>query len=140
MEIIKLIEKNLKILFRSKTSSLVIFIGPLLIILLAGIAFNNSSTYQINIGTCVSEFYIDPTSHVGTGGSGRLLDNGISTMDEDVANRTDTIRKIHTNRQVITGNQLIIYDDDDVTALFTFDLKDASDVATEDNPKKKVPV
>jgi len=107
---------------------------------LRGTVIHNNAGYQINIGTCVSEFYIDPTSHVGTGGSGRLLDNGISTMDEDVANRTDTIRKIHTNRQVITGNQLIIYDDDDVTALFTFDLKDASDVATEDNPKKKVPV
>ena len=105
-----------------------------------GTVIHNNAGYQINIGICVSEFYIDPTSHVGTGGSGRLLDNGISTMDEDVANRTDTIRKIHANRQVITGNQLIIYDDDDVTALFTFDLKDASDVATEDNPKKKVPV
>ena len=34
-----------------------------------------------------------------------------------------TIEKIETNRWKVTGNQLILYDDDETTPLFTFDLK-----------------
>ena len=60
MEIIKLIDKNLKIMFRSKISSLIILIGPLLIILLAGIAFNNTAAYDIRVGV-FSESY-SPTA------------------------------------------------------------------------------
>ena len=48
MEILKLIEKNLKILFRNKFSAFIVVLGPILIILLAGLAFNNSSEYKFN--------------------------------------------------------------------------------------------
>jgi ABC-type multidrug transport system permease subunit len=51
METIKLIQKNLKILFRSKISSLIVLVGPLLVIILAGLAFNNSLSYNIKIST-----------------------------------------------------------------------------------------
>ena len=50
MKITTLVKKNLKIIMRSKTSSLIVIFGPLLIILLVGLAFDNSSLYNINIG------------------------------------------------------------------------------------------
>ena len=45
-----LIKKNFKLLLRSKSSALIILIGPLLIMLLTGLAFNNTNVYSINIG------------------------------------------------------------------------------------------
>jgi len=52
----KLIEKNLKILFRSKFSFFVVILGPILLILLAGLAFNNSAEYNIKIGTFSTDY------------------------------------------------------------------------------------
>lgn len=48
--------------------------------------------------------------------------------DATAANQAILI-KILTNKWEITGNQLIIYDDDDETALYTFDLKNAAGAA-----------
>ncbi|PIN75319.1 hypothetical protein COV18_03970 [Candidatus Woesearchaeota archaeon CG10_big_fil_rev_8_21_14_0_10_37_12] len=45
-----LVQKNLKNLLRAKTGSLIIILGPLLVILLAGLAFDNSNTYSVKIG------------------------------------------------------------------------------------------
>ncbi|MBW3019636.1 ABC transporter permease [Candidatus Woesearchaeota archaeon] len=45
-----LVAKNLRLLIRSKASSLVIVLGPLLLIFLAGIAFDNTSTYSLKLG------------------------------------------------------------------------------------------
>lgn len=56
-----LIKKNFKLLLRSKFSALIIFIGPLLIMLLTGLAFNNTNIYNINIGV-FSEEYTDITN------------------------------------------------------------------------------
>lgn len=56
MNIFTLIGKNVKILSRNKISLLVILLGPLLIISLAGIAFNNTSEYSIFIGTHSKEY------------------------------------------------------------------------------------
>lgn len=55
-----LIAKNFKQLLRTKTSSLIILLGPLIIITLLGYAFNNSNEYALNIGV-FSEQY-SPTS------------------------------------------------------------------------------
>ena len=44
--LISLIKKNSKLIVRSKSSSLVIIFGPLLIIGLVGAAFNTSSLYD----------------------------------------------------------------------------------------------
>ena len=49
-KIIKLIKKDIKLLLRSKTSSLIVIFGPLLVMLLVGTAFDNTSKYNINIG------------------------------------------------------------------------------------------
>jgi len=56
--LVNLIKKNLKILLRSKSSALIIILGPLLIIFLVGIAFDNNSLYRINLGA-YSQTYSD---------------------------------------------------------------------------------
>lgn len=50
MKFAKAIMKNFKILFRIKTSLIAIILGPLLIILIIGLAFNSSSNLQIVVG------------------------------------------------------------------------------------------
>ncbi len=49
-EIFELVKKNLKNLVRAKASSLVVILGPLLVIFLAGLAFDNSNVYAVKIG------------------------------------------------------------------------------------------
>ena len=58
--LLTLIKKNFKLLIRSKFSALIILVGPLLIMLLTGLAFNNTNIYNINIGV-FSEEYTDIT-------------------------------------------------------------------------------
>jgi len=53
-----LIAKNLKLLMRARASALIIILGPLLVIFLAGIAFDNTNLYAVRIGT-YSESYTD---------------------------------------------------------------------------------
>ncbi len=51
MKLVSVIKKNFKLLLRNKTSAIVVLLGPLLIILLIGLAFNNSgSDYSLSIG------------------------------------------------------------------------------------------
>lgn len=50
-KLIEIIKKNLKLLIRSKSSALIVLLGPLLLILLISMAFNTSSLYDINVGT-----------------------------------------------------------------------------------------
>jgi len=50
MRLATIIKKNFKILIRSRTSALIVILGPLLIIVLAGLAFNNMSSYNVKIG------------------------------------------------------------------------------------------
>jgi len=45
------IAKDIKTIFRTKSSAFAIVLGPLLVMLLVGMAFNNSSLFGINIGT-----------------------------------------------------------------------------------------
>src|SRR3989344_9175640 len=49
--LIEIIKKNLKLLIRSKSSALIILLGPLALMLLIGLAFNTSSLFDIKIGT-----------------------------------------------------------------------------------------
>ncbi len=58
-----LIRKNLKLLLRSKSSAIIVLLGPLLIIGLVGAAFNTTNFYNINIGT-YSGYYNDLTLSV----------------------------------------------------------------------------
>src|SRR3989344_77762 len=46
----EIIKKNLKLLLRSKSSALIVLLGPLLLILLISMAFNTTSLYDLKIG------------------------------------------------------------------------------------------
>ena len=51
--IIELVKKDFKNLIRTRAGSLVIILGPLIVIFLAGIAFDNSNVYAVKIGSHV---------------------------------------------------------------------------------------
>jgi len=55
-----ILKKNFLLLFRAKTSSIIIFLGPLMLITLLGIAFSNSQQFAIAIGV-YSENYSELT-------------------------------------------------------------------------------
>ena len=65
VKLLTIIKKNFKILIRSKSSALIILLGPLLLILLVGSAFNTSTFSEINIGAH-SEGYNDFTNSILT--------------------------------------------------------------------------
>ncbi len=48
--LLQLIKKNFLVLFRAKGTSLIIVLGPLFLIFLLGLAFDNTNTYTLNIG------------------------------------------------------------------------------------------
>jgi ABC-type multidrug transport system permease subunit len=50
MKLIKLIAKNFKILFRARSAATIIILGPLIIMLIAGLAFNNTNPFNLSIG------------------------------------------------------------------------------------------
>lgn len=49
-DVVELVRKNLKNLIRAKAGSLVVIFGPLLVVFLAGLAFDNSNVYAVKIG------------------------------------------------------------------------------------------
>jgi len=46
-----LVKKNIRLLIRAKASALIVILGPLLIIFLAGLAFDNTNLYAVKVGT-----------------------------------------------------------------------------------------
>ncbi len=59
-----LTRKNIKLLFRSKSSSLIVFFAPLLTILILGMSYNTSSQYGLNIGIYAPSFSEDVESFI----------------------------------------------------------------------------
>ena len=57
-----------------------------------------------------------------------------------VDNQLTNSRKVLTNKWLIAGNQLKIYDDDETTVLYTFDLKDNVGQASSENVYQRDPV
>jgi ABC-type multidrug transport system permease subunit len=55
---LQIIMKNFRVLIRSKASALIVIVGPLLVILLLGLAFDNTNAYALNIGV-YAESYTD---------------------------------------------------------------------------------
>jgi len=47
---VSIIKKNFKLLIRSKASAFIVLIGPLLIILLVGLAFSGKTSYELSVG------------------------------------------------------------------------------------------
>ncbi|MFH1592334.1 MAG: ABC transporter permease [Candidatus Woesearchaeota archaeon] len=54
--LVTIIRKNIKLIIRSRSSSLIVLLGPLLIIALVGTAYNTSNIYDIRVGA-YSESY-----------------------------------------------------------------------------------
>ncbi len=59
-----LTKKNLRLLIRAKGSALIVVFAPLLIILILGLSFNNSSKYGLNIGVYSPNFNEDAISFI----------------------------------------------------------------------------
>src|SRR3989338_6238431 len=55
-KLFEILRKNILLLTRSKTSSLIVLLGPLLLILLISTAFNTTSLYDIKIGSYSDEY------------------------------------------------------------------------------------
>jgi ABC-type multidrug transport system permease subunit len=53
---IKMLKKNLKVLFRNPLTVLILLFGPMLVVVIASLAFNNTAGYDIKIGV-YSETY-----------------------------------------------------------------------------------
>lgn len=51
-----LLKKNLRLILRSRSSAMIILLGPLIIIFLVGAAFNTSSLFNIKIGTYANSY------------------------------------------------------------------------------------
>ncbi len=49
-DVFELVKKNLTNLLRAKAGSLIVILGPLLVVFLAGLAFDNSNVYRVKIG------------------------------------------------------------------------------------------
>ncbi len=50
-DVFELVKKNITNLLRAKAGSLIVILGPLLVVFLAGLAFDNSNVYRVKIGT-----------------------------------------------------------------------------------------
>ena len=55
MKLWKIIQKNFKVLFRSKSSAFVVLVGPLLIIGLIALALSNTGEFSINVGAVTTD-------------------------------------------------------------------------------------
>jgi len=76
-----IIKKDLKLLIRSKSSALIILLGPIFIILLVSMAFNTSGLYDIKIGV-FSESYTSAADSL----IDKLKDKEFKVMKIDSAN------------------------------------------------------
>ncbi len=56
--IMSLVKKNLRVLIRARTSALIVILGPLLVVFIAGLAFDNTNLFAVKIGA-YSENYND---------------------------------------------------------------------------------
>jgi hypothetical protein len=98
-----------------------------------------NGTYQFTIiGTLITD---DQTARTISPDSGnvevvfQVTSQGINLQSDDIA----TIKKLNQNRWKILNNQLIIYDDDGVTPIRTFDLKNAAGEPAEQDVYERQP-
>ncbi|MDP6641906.1 MAG: ABC transporter permease [Candidatus Nanoarchaeia archaeon] len=89
LRVVNVILKDLKLLVRSKSSALIIVLGPLILIFLVGMAFNTSSLYNIKIVT-YSESYSDLTN----------------SLVENLKNQQYTVVKIDSEKECIDSIKL----------------------------------
>ncbi len=80
----KIISKNLKNMSRTRTSMLVVLLGPLLVVMFVGFAFNSKSLYELNVGI--------------TGGKGT---NIRAEMIESLTNKSYLVEEIVSKEECI---------------------------------------
>ncbi|MBW2973371.1 ABC transporter permease [Candidatus Woesearchaeota archaeon] len=51
-----LVKKNIKLLVRARSSALIVVFGPLLVVFLAGLAFDNTNLYAVKVGTFSEQY------------------------------------------------------------------------------------
>ncbi|MCD4666608.1 ABC transporter permease, partial [archaeon] len=56
MKLFEILRKNFKLLLRSKTSALIVLLGPLVLMLLVSMSFNTNSLFDIKIGSYSSSY------------------------------------------------------------------------------------
>ncbi len=102
-EVIELVRKNLKNLVRAKASSLVVILGPLLVIFLAGLAFDNSNVYKVKIGT-----YRPDTNDITTAFLDQLRQDFKVIEYNSEGDCVDAIRKTDVNTCMIFSSNFTV--------------------------------
>ncbi|MBN1386210.1 ABC transporter permease [Candidatus Woesearchaeota archaeon] len=74
-KIIKIIEKNFRGLTRTRKSAIVIFLAPLFLVGLLGLAFSNTSSFSLRVG-----IYADNYTDLSSGLIQKMNDNQVSTI------------------------------------------------------------
>lgn len=90
MILFTLISKNIKQLIRSKTSALIILIGPLLLIALLGLAFNNVNEYALNIGVFSQEYSETTNAYISSIQSSNYIITNLETESDCINAVKDT--------------------------------------------------
>jgi len=109
-----IVMKNLKLLIRSKTSALVVILGPLLIIFLVGMAFNTSNLYDLRLGIYTSS-YSELTNSLVDGLKGDFLVTELDNQDDCIngvkSSEFNVCAVIPANLQITTKDNIIFYVD-----------------------------
>lgn len=112
-----IIKKNFKLLVRSKSSALIIILGPMLVIFLVGIAFDNMNRFSINIGTFsegyseLSDSFVDKLENSDF--SVQKVDSEQSCVDQIKSNRLHTCIVFPKDLKIESGkvNEIVFYVD-----------------------------
>src|SRR3989344_3962080 len=88
MKIFSIVKKDIKILIRSRSSALIVVLGPLLVVLMVGLAFNTSNVNSIKIGVYSSSY-----SDISEGLISTLKDSSFSvTKSQSINNCIEEIK------------------------------------------------
>ena len=104
-----LVKKNLQLLFRSKTSLLVFLLGPLLLVLLAGLAFDTMQLHKLQVG-----YFEDGKSEIKEVFLGKLAKNSFKTVSfyqEETCLKALKLGDTHACLGFIGEDELTIYAD-----------------------------
>ncbi|MBU0929503.1 MAG: ABC transporter permease [Nanoarchaeota archaeon] len=109
-----IILKNFRLLIRSKTSSLVVILGPLLLIFLVGMAFNTTSLYDLRLGVYTPS-YSELTNSLVDNLKGNFLVTELDKQDQCIngvkTGEFNVCAVIPADLQVTTKENIIFYVD-----------------------------
>ena len=107
MKLFNIIKKNFKLLFRNKSSAIVILLGPLFIILIVGLAFTNiGNDYALTLGI-YSPSYSNATNNFISG----LKENYDINNFETNVSCIDSVKKGTSNACLLFPGNLVLDDE-----------------------------